>query len=63
MSIDALDKDDVALIGSHSDYGSITLLFQDDAGGLEVEDPHQPGHFKVGVRYTLVTGETCHIFI
>ena len=22
--------------GEHSDYGSITLLFQDDAGGLEV---------------------------
>jgi len=23
--------------GEHSDYGSITLLFQDDAGGLEVD--------------------------
>ena len=23
--------------GTHSDYGSITLLFQDDVGGLEVE--------------------------
>ncbi len=22
--------------GEHSDYGSITMLFQDDAGGLEV---------------------------
>lgn len=22
--------------GEHSDYGSITLLFQDDVGGLEV---------------------------
>ncbi|XP_033741783.1 2-oxoglutarate-dependent dioxygenase ecdK-like [Pecten maximus] len=24
--------------GEHSDYGSLTLLFQDDAGGLEVRD-------------------------
>ncbi|XP_013412115.1 probable 2-oxoglutarate-dependent dioxygenase DIN11 isoform X2 [Lingula anatina] len=24
-------------LGEHSDYGSITLLFQDDVGGLEVE--------------------------
>jgi len=26
--------------GSHSDYGSLTLLFQDNVGGLEVQDPH-----------------------
>jgi len=25
--------------GSHTDYGSLTLLFQDSVGGLEVEDP------------------------
>lgn len=24
--------------GSHSDYGSVTLLFQDMVGGLEVQD-------------------------
>ncbi|UZJ56447.1 hypothetical protein CBS101457_005767 [Exobasidium rhododendri] len=25
--------------GSHSDYGSLTLLFQDNVGGLQVQDP------------------------
>jgi isopenicillin N synthase-like dioxygenase len=29
--------------GAHSDYGSITLLFQDDRGGLQVKSPN--GHF------------------
>ena len=36
--------------GAHSDYGTITLLFQDDVGGLEIqhdgswiEAPHMPG--------------------
>lgn len=29
--------------GAHSDYGSITLLFQDGAGGLQVQSPS--GHF------------------
>jgi len=29
--------------GEHSDYGSITLLFQDSRGGLQVKSPN--GHF------------------
>jgi isopenicillin N synthase-like dioxygenase len=28
-----------------SDRGSITILFQDDCGGLEVENQHAPGRF------------------
>ncbi|KAG9315920.1 hypothetical protein JVU11DRAFT_3571 [Chiua virens] len=37
-----------ARVGAHSDYGTITLLFQDSIGGLEVQNPHtqhfQPAH-------------------
>ena len=36
--------------GAHSDYGSLTLLFQDKAGGLQVERPGQSGWFDVVPR-------------
>lgn len=32
-------------IAEHTDTGTVTLLFQDSVGGLEIEDPLEPGQF------------------
>jgi len=40
-----LENESSARMPAHSDWGSITMLFQDDCGGLEVENQHHPGEF------------------
>ncbi|CDK25865.1 unnamed protein product [Kuraishia capsulata CBS 1993] len=41
----ALRNMDAFRIGAHSDFGTMTMVMQDECGGLEVEDPHVPGLF------------------
>lgn len=40
-----LENEKASRIPSHSDFCTLTILVQDDVGGLEVEDPHSPGTF------------------
>jgi isopenicillin N synthase-like dioxygenase len=40
-----LEKGKRSRINAHSDFGTLTLLFQDTVGGLEIESPHRPGRF------------------
>ncbi|KAE8857858.1 hypothetical protein PTNB73_09106 [Pyrenophora teres f. teres] len=41
----ALRNNQLSRINAHSDFGSLTLLFQDNVGGLEIESLQQPGVF------------------
>ncbi|KAG5654632.1 hypothetical protein H0H81_011607 [Sphagnurus paluster] len=40
ISTALLQGEGQARAGAHSDYGTLTLLFQDSVGGLEVKNPH-----------------------
>jgi isopenicillin N synthase-like dioxygenase len=45
VSISELRSGSKIRISEHTDFGSISLLFQDDVGGLEIEDQTEPGLF------------------
>jgi isopenicillin N synthase-like dioxygenase len=48
------DNPDAVRAGHHSDYGSVTLLFQDSIGGLEVKSPQNTWVRATPIKDTIV---------
>ena len=40
-----IENEKATRLDAHSDWPSITLLFQDDCGGLQIENPNKKGDF------------------
>jgi isopenicillin N synthase-like dioxygenase len=41
----AIEGAKMSRMPAHCDWSTVTLLFQDDCGGLQIEDPKSPGRF------------------
>lgn len=41
----AIENGTMARMPAHTDWSSMTMLFQDDCGGLEIEHPNGSGNF------------------
>lgn len=46
IDTEQLRNNERSRINAHSDFGTLTLLFQDNVGGLEIEDPAKLGTFR-----------------
>lgn len=45
IEVEKLAQQVVGRMPAHQDWSSFTFVFQDDTGGLELEDPRNPGSF------------------
>jgi isopenicillin N synthase-like dioxygenase len=41
----SVESGKAARMPAHTDWSSMTMLFQDDCGGLEIERPNEPGRY------------------